>query len=133
MNLTRHRIREVAFQTLFAMNSNAQVDSLQMFKALIKGDDQNYPEYLSILVGGVKRHVKELNEQISKYLKSDWTLNRIAKTDLIILQIAFYEIDDVKTVPNKVAVNEALNLANKYSDDQSRDFINGVLDHKINK
>ncbi|XIF20301.1 MAG: transcription antitermination factor NusB [Acetilactobacillus jinshanensis] len=131
MNLTRHRIREVAFQTLFAMNANPKADPIQLFQALIKSKDENYPEYLIQLVDGVKNHREGLDGQISQYLNSDWTLDRIAKTDLIILRIAFYEIDDVKSVPNKVAVNEALQLAKEYSDDRSRRFINGVLGNKI--
>lgn len=131
MNLTRHRIREIAFQTLFAMNANHQINALQLFKVLIKGHDENYPEYLTQLVSGVRHHKKELDDQISRYLKSDWSINRIAKTDLIILQIAFYEIDDVETVPNKVAVNEALQLAKEYSDDRSKRFINGVLSNEF--
>ncbi|QBP18635.1 transcription antitermination factor NusB [Acetilactobacillus jinshanensis] len=131
MNLTRHRIREVAFQTLFAMNANPKADPIQLFQALIKSQDANYPEYLIQLVDGVNKDRKALDDQISKYLSSDWTIDRIAKTDLIILRIAFYEIDNVEAVPDKVAVNEALQLAKEYSDDRSRRFINGVLGNKI--
>ena len=131
MSLTRHRIREIAFQTLFAMNANHQISALQLFKVLIKGNDENYPEYLTQLVDGVDHHKEELDDKISHYLKSDWSIDRIAKTDLIILQIAFYEIDYVKAVPNKVAVNEALQLAKEYSDDRSKRFINGVLSNEF--
>lgn len=131
MNLTRHRIREIAFQTLFAMNANRQISALQLFKVLVKGNDENYPEYLTQLVSGVCHHKQELDDKISHYLKSDWSIDRIAKTDLIILQIAFYEIDYVQTVPSKVAVNEALQLAKEYSDDRSKRFINGVLSNEF--
>ena len=131
MKLTRHQIREVAFQTLFAMNANHQVKPLQLYRVLIKGHDDNYPEYLIQLVDGVSKQVDKIDQQISQFLKSDWTIDRIAKTDLIILRIAFYEIDYVKTVPNKVAVNEALQLAKEYSDDRSKRFINGVLANEI--
>ena len=113
------------------MNANPKADPLQLFKALVKSHDVNYPEYLIRLVDGVNHHRADLDDQISHFLNADWTIDRIAKTDLIILRIAFYEIDDVKDVPDKVAVNEAIQLAKKYSDDRSRRFINGVLANKI--
>lgn len=113
------------------MNANPKADPIQLFQALIKSQDANYPEYLIQLVDGVNKDRKALDDQISKYLSSDWTIDRIAKTDLIILRIAFYEIDNVEAVPDKVAVNEALQLAKEYSDDRSRRFINGVLGNKI--
>ena len=56
-----------------------------------------------------------------------WTLQRLSKVDLMILRLAVYEILHEDDVPNRVALNEALELAKTYSDDSSRKFINGVL------
>jgi len=72
-----------------------------------------------------------LDAKIDQYLSTGWQLKRIAKTDLVIMRIAFYEIDYVEEVPNRVAVNEALELAKNFSDDRSRRFINGVLAHTL--
>ena len=132
MKLNRHQIREVAFQTLFAMDLDSKADPVQLFQTILKTTNANYPDYLLQLVNGVKSHRPALNAEISRFLKPDWTLDRIAKVDLIILQIAIYEIKNVKTVPNRVAVNEALQLANEYSDPRSRRFVNGILDHELN-
>ncbi len=85
------------------------------------------PDYLLALVGGVREHTTQLDEAISQHLSANWSLNRLAKTDLIILRVAVYELLEVADVPAKVAVNEALELAKKYSDERSRKFINGVL------
>jgi N utilization substance protein B len=83
------------------------------------------------LVSGVVDHLDELDKIIEKYLRSGWSIDRIAKTDLIILQIALYEMLYVDDLPAKVSINEAIELAKKYSDDRSRKFVNGILSHAL--
>lgn len=128
MELTRHKIREVAFQTLFALASEPDADRMTIYRSLIKlRDDEQAPEYLDSLVSGVVDHQDELDEQISAHLAKGWTLQRLAKPDLIILRLALYELQYEENMPKAVAINEALQLAKSFSDDRSRKFINGVL------
>lgn len=128
MELTRHKIREVAFQTLFALASEPDADRMTIYRSLIKlRDDEQAPEYLNSLVSGVVDHQDELDEQISAHLAKGWTLQRLAKPDLIILRLALYELQYEDNMPKAVAINEALQLAKSFSDDRSRKFINGVL------
>jgi len=132
--LTRHQIRIRAFQTLFAMNANPEADRHVIYQQLLADEDGQtaaVPAYLETLVDGVLDKQDELDAQIKKYLTTNWTLQRIAKTDLVILRIAFYELDYQTDIPKRVAVNEALELAKQFSDDRSRRFINGVLSHEI--
>ncbi|GAK46940.1 transcription antitermination factor NusB [Secundilactobacillus oryzae JCM 18671] len=132
--LTRHQIRERAFQTLFALNANKEGDKQAIYEQLLKPDEGEMaivPDYLNTLVDGVQEHQADLDEEITQYLSEGWSLNRIAKTDLIILRIAFYEVKFEEEVPNTVAVNEALELTKRFSDDRSRRFVNGVLSHTI--
>ncbi|OJG20277.1 transcription antitermination factor NusB [Enterococcus canis] len=89
--------------------------------------DAFVPVYLDTLVGGVCAKQHELDEEITKHLSAKWTLNRLAKMDLVILRMAIFEMRYVDDVPATVALNEALELAKEFSDDQSRRFINGVL------
>ncbi|QMU07776.1 transcription antitermination factor NusB [Levilactobacillus suantsaii] len=134
MTLTRHQIRERAFQMLFALNANADADQEALYQRVLTDDpDQTVPvpEYLQTLVTGVLDHQRDLDAEITRYLSAGWQLQRIAKTDLVILRLAFFEIDHVTDVPNRVAVNEALELAKNFSDDRSRRFINGVLAHTL--
>ncbi|MFC6207999.1 MULTISPECIES: transcription antitermination factor NusB [Levilactobacillus] len=134
MTLTRHQIRERAFQMLFALNANPDADHDALFQRVLTDDPNQLvpvPDYLQTLVDGVLASQSDLDAQIDQYLSTGWQLKRIAKTDLVILRLAFYEIDDVEEVPNRVAVNEALELAKKFSDDRSRRFINGVLAHTL--
>ncbi|WP_082603159.1 transcription antitermination factor NusB [Secundilactobacillus odoratitofui] len=132
--LTRHQIRTRAFQTLFAMNANPEADRQVIYQQLLSdqdGETAEVPAYLEELVTGVLANQEALDNQIKQYLTTGWTLPRIAKTDLVILRIAFYELDYQSDIPKRVAVNEALELAKQFSDDRSRRFINGVLSHEI--
>ena len=63
---------------------------------------------------------------IEQNLKSDWKISRISKMDLAILKLAIYEIK-YNEIPYKVAINEAVELAKKYGEDKSKNFVNGVL------
>lgn len=71
-------------------------------------------------------HVEEIDEIICKYLKG-WKIQRLPKVNLAVLRLAFYEIIYEDSVPNGVVVNEAVELAKKYSGDEDYSFINGVL------
>ena len=82
--------------------------------------------YISRILDGVLSHVTELDEKISA-ASVNWSLDRIAKVDLTILRLATYEILYEDDVPGSVAINEAVELANRYSEPSSGRFINGVL------
>ena len=82
--------------------------------------------YISRILDGVLSHVTELDEKISA-ASVNWSLERIAKVDLTILRLATYEILYEDDVPGSVAINEAVDLANRYSEPSSGRFINGVL------
>ena len=82
--------------------------------------------YISRILDGVLSHVTELDEKISA-ARVNWSLERIAKVDLTILRLATYEILYEDYVPGSVAINEAVELANRYSEPSSGRFINGVL------
>lgn len=82
--------------------------------------------YISRILDGVLSHVTELDEKISA-ASVNWSLERIAKVDLTILRLATYEILYEDDVPGSVAINEAVELANRYSEPSSGRFVNGVL------
>lgn len=97
----------------------------------------NYPEepydkvtnhYLFELINGTMSHITEIDEAISQYL-IDWSLDRLAKVDLTILRLAFYEIMyiDRDEVPLKVIADEAIELSKLFSDNTSARFVGGVL------
>ena len=74
----------------------------------------------------------EIENEISKNLKSEWNIERISKINMSILKIAIYEIV-YKKLPYKISINEAVELAKKYGEDTSSQFINGVLASVVKK
>ena len=78
------------------------------------------------LLDGVKKHYQEIDDLIAK-LAPEWPVAKINKLDLQILRIAILEAYILKLTPEKVAVNEAIELSKEFSTEQSRKFVNGVL------
>ncbi len=86
-------------------------------------------EYVKDIVYGVIKNINELDILANKYIK-DWTIDRLDKTGAAILRIALYELKYTDT-PEIVVINEAIELAKKYSDESVRKIINAVLDKII--
>ncbi|GEN47215.1 transcription antitermination factor NusB [Ligilactobacillus pobuzihii] len=133
MTTTRHMVRQGAFQVLFALQSNldADPDTVCQQIAVDEFDLEIVPEYMRTLVQGVLIHQSEIDALLAEHLSSKWSLDRLSKTDLLILRLATYEIKFESETPDKVALNEALELAKAFSDDKSRRFINGVLSNLL--
>ena len=83
-------------------------------------------KYAKELFEGVDSKIEELDEVINIYSKG-WKTNRLPKVNLAILRLAIYEIKYVDDVPASVAINEAVELAKKYSGEGDYSFINGIL------
>lgn len=133
MSINRHQIRKIAFQTLFALSSNPEAQPADVYRQLLDevSKDQPTPAYLEQLVTGVLSQQAKLDALIEQHLNKNWTLARLNKTDLLILRLAVYEIKFEQDLANKIAIDEALQLAKEFSDEKSRRFINGVLNNLI--
>lgn len=134
--LSRHEIREKALQALFPLDFNEDLskqDAIQNaieldHKDLISEDGEAFvPVYLDTLVAGVLAKKAELDAIIQKHLRSNWNISRIAKLDLVILRLAIFEMRYIDGVPDRVVLNEAIELTKTFSDDRSRKFVNGIL------
>ena len=131
--MSRKSAREVAFKIIFASNfQNEEITPEDMMDALLKeteNDDELNKEdmnYIKEVVHGVYENIDILDDKIKNHLKG-WTMERICKTDLAILRLAIYEILHREDIPYKVSVNEAVELAKAFSEDNSSSFVNGVL------
>jgi N utilization substance protein B len=130
MAKTRSELREKAMVILY------QIDILKSNKCeynveqLIVENLEVDNEFVRNIVYGVETHLEQLDEMANKYMK-DWSINRIDKTGAAILRMGLFEILYEEETPNIVAINEAVELAKKYSDDNVRKIINAVLD-KVN-
>lgn len=83
-------------------------------------------QYLAERVSEIMAHIPEIDEAISKAAEG-WKLNRMGTAELTILRLAVYEIRFDETIPDKVAINEAVELAKKFGGDEAPSFVNGIL------
>ena len=122
--LKRHEIREGAFLILYQLLFGTTLEEIDELNA--EAFDMAKNEETNEIVNGVLEHDAELLEVIAKYSKTR-AASRIAKVNLVILKIAVYEMKYCERVPNAVAINEAVELAKKYSQKSDSSFINGIL------
>lgn len=127
--MNRRKSRESAMRILYQMPIN-ETECDEVIKNYIDNIEADVSEidiqYVNKVVKGVLENVEELDSKIeSKLVK--WKLNRISKTNLSILRLALYEMIHENEIPERVSVNEAVELAKKYSEDKSPKFINGIL------
>ncbi len=140
MSLTRRDIREKALQSLFQLSVNEDLSKEEAMQQALTSENELIdevetvlvPSYLDMLVSGVMEKQDEIDGKIKTHLEN-WSLNRLAKTDLIIIRVAIFEMMYVSDVPDRVALNEALEITKKYSDEKSRKFVNGVLANIVNE
>ncbi len=121
----RKTARENAFKLIFEKLINEDSDELG-YAALAEGLDENDKNFLDTLLCGVETEKEFLKSVVSRFLRG-FNLDRIYKIDLAILYVSCYEILFLTDVPDKVSVNEAVELAKTYSTDKSPAFVNGVL------
>ena len=128
--MSRKKSREKAMEILFSM-SLTKDNSDEALESFVENYEEDIKEldldYIKSILEGVENNKNEIDSFIEKNLKN-WKLDRVSKVNLAILRIAIYEMKNCEDVPGKVAVNEALELCKKYSDEKSVSFINGVLD-----
>lgn len=125
--VSRYESREQAFILCFEMLFSGNDDIYELIEAADESlEDFTVSDYAKKTAIGVEAHKEELDGVIEKYLKSGWKISRIPKVALALMRIAIYEMKYEKTVPISVSINEAVELAKKYTIDDSG-FINGVL------
>ena len=128
----RSRAREVALQVLYQddLNPVAEPDPAGEFLArrLRSGE---LIEFSRALVAGVRLHRNEL-DALLEATAENWSLSRMAATDRNVLRLGAFEILHYDT-PDRVAINEAVELAKRYGSRQSAQFVNGILDRLLHK
>jgi transcription antitermination protein NusB len=128
----RSRGREVALQVLYQVEQNPGVppDEIRRFIQRRLLEDRKLCEFTEELIDGVKDHQARIDAMITE-VAENWRLDRMAAIDRNILRLGAYEMLFRPEVPAKVAINEALELAKRYSTAQSSRFVNGILDRVL--
>ena len=127
----RRELRERAFQALMSLEYEKDIVEACRFAYLYDKDmtndsDVEIPAFLLNLVTGVEQSKNELDDKLSQYLKEGWTLERLTLVEKNILRLGLFEMTEFDT-PQLVAINEAIELSKKFSDEKSSKFINGIL------
>lgn len=127
--MNRSAIRELAFRLIYSREIQKEENIDEQIELFLEGNeikDKNAIEYINDVVKGIESNKEEILSLIEKNLKSDWKLERISKVDLSLLKLAIYEIKH-KNLAFKIVINEVVELAKKYGEDQSKNFVNGIL------
>jgi N utilization substance protein B len=125
----RTRSREIALQVLYQteQNSGTPPEEVRRFIERRLRGDRKLVEFADALVAGVQANQQRIDALISEAAEN-WRLDRMAAIDRNILRLGAYEMLFCPDVPTKVAINESLELAKRYSTAQSSRFVNGILD-----
>lgn len=128
--MKRKRSREIAMELLFSMeiSKNSYEQTIESFIENYEMDLKTIDlEYIKEVMKSVTDYKEEIDEIIKNSL-INWTIERVSKVNLIIVRLAIAEMLYIDDVPEVVAINEAIDLTKKYSDDKSVSFVNGALD-----
>ena len=128
---TRRKSRELALQVLYQEELAGETGLLDFaeFCTHFQVNKKIIP-YAGKLLEGVRAKRGEINQLISRHAEN-WRLERMSVIDRNILRLAVYELHYLSDVPTSVVINEAVEIAKRYSTDDSGPFINGILDSMV--
>lgn len=126
---SRSELREKIMIILYQININRSQHINYNVEEIISSNLEIDNEFVRDIIYGVITYEDEIINIANKYMKN-WDISRIDKTGAAILKMAIYELKYTDT-PHIVVINEAVELAKKYSDDSVRKIINAVLDKMI--
>lgn len=128
MALTRRKEREIVYQMLFAAQFYPEEETPALYDVMIGQMEEGAEdsEYIKTTFFGVRAYSESAMEKIEKSAR-DWKLSRLSKGTLTVLQLAIYEMDVAEDVPEKIAINEAVELAKTFCEDGAKKFVNGIL------
>lgn len=128
--MNRRSLREQVFKLLFRVEFNLREEMEEQCNLFLEHDDVLMSEKerkdITDKYWAIQDKIEEIDALINSRAKG-WTTDRMGKVDLSILRLAVYELLFDESIPQGVAINEAVELAKKYGQDESSGFINGVL------
>lgn len=128
--MSRRELREQIFKLLFRVEFNHKDDMPEQIQLFFQQNDEQVSEKKQEEITQKYEKIVECLEEIDEIIEqtaNGWTIGRMGKVDLAILRLAVYEMKKDEDIPVSVAINEAVELAKKFGQDESPSFINGVL------
>lgn len=136
--MKRRELREHVFQLLFRVEFNSREEMDEQVGMYFDGVREEEPlaekdeTYISEKYKKIVEKIPEIDEMLNASAKG-WKTSRMGRVDLTILRLAVYEMKFDEDIPEKVAINEAVELSKKFGGDESPAFVNGVLAHVAGK
>ncbi len=124
--MTRNEAREILMQIMYEMDASGEMTKERADLLAQERLAGNHIARGQALLGTVIDHLEEIDQQINSH-SSRWKTSRMPRVDLAIMRIALGEILWMDDIPDAVSINEAINIARKFSTDHSAKFIHGVL------
>lgn len=128
--MSRRELREQIFLLLFRVEFNDLEDMPEQMRMFLEDEEsarrQADADYISAKYGKIMEKLSEIDEQINDKAEN-WDVGRMGKVELTLLRLALYEMQYDEDVPVSVAINEAVELAKKFGQDNSGAFVNAVL------
>ncbi len=126
MSGARSQSRDLALQCLYQYDLRAD-EARDSVNALLAAAEPGVRDYAKLLIEGVRARDAELHEALQKRVEH-WSWDRVAVVDRCILRIGAFELLHAPEVPPKVVLDEAIELAKRFSTQESGAFVNGILD-----
>lgn len=131
--MNRHLSRMVAMQAIYEWNFRQDVDLDELIERSISEFSNDVDsKYIRDLINGVIKNSKTIDKEIET-CAPEWPIEQISHIDKSILEIAIFELTHSDDIPPKVAINEAVELAKQFGNNNSSKFINGVLGSVYNR
>ena len=127
--MTRREIRELIFKMVFRVEFHKEEEipeQLRLFMDTLESADEKDRAYIEHKVQDLFDHLEEIDAIIDSSAQN-WKTSRMAKVELTLIRLAVYEIRFEEDIPTGVAINEAVELAKAYGEENSASFVNGVL------
>ena len=127
--MTRREIRELIFKMVFRVEFHDETEipeQLRLFMDTLESAGEEDRTYIEHKVQGILAHLEEIDAIIDSSAQN-WKTSRMAKVELTLIRLAVYEIRFEEDIPTGVAINEAVELAKAYGEENSASFVNGVL------
>ena len=128
--MNRRGLREQVFKLLFRVEFNAKEEMEEQCRLFLEHEDVTMTEDEEVHIVDKYKAIHEKLEEIDTLINEKakgWSTDRMGKVDLTIIRLAVYEMKFDETIPDGVAINEAVELAKKFGMDESAGFVNGVL------
>ena len=134
--MNRRSLREQVFKLLFRVEFILKEEMEEQCRLFLEHEDveieEQDAEYIVGKYTAIHEKIEEIDSMVNEKAKG-WSTDRMGKVDLTIIRLAVYEMKFDDTIPEGVAINEAVELAKKYGQDESAGFVNGVLAKFVEK